>query len=70
MESKVKIHKYHIANGGGDLKDIILNFKSDVYDGEIADTEVEIETFKFVISGISVSDFKKEFSDLIEKFRI
>ena len=56
-------------------KNFQIIFNSDVYNGEILDTAVKIlpafgEDNICVIAGIDINKFKKEFAELIDKYKI
>jgi len=53
------------------LKDIIITAESEVYDGEILDTEIYLnDTFLFCIAGSEIKDFVNDIENLMNKYRI
>lgn len=61
--NKRKTQKYIYAH--------VVNFESDVYDGEVLDTEVCIgDKFLMCITGESIDAFTKDLKELFEKYAI
>jgi hypothetical protein len=53
------------------VRDFVINTDSDIYDGELTDTQVFInDTFICCIAGCYIGDFVADFRKLIDKYNI